>query len=151
MVFSVLDSPASITLQPIPELMPLMEVCLNPGLFCLVLNTTLRSVRQKNSKPLFTAPYPTLAPAINTYTLVTSSPSPTVPFFPITYQYHIRHSSPHMQLIFLPYMAFECRHNIQNQTASTAIPSPSSIRDISAIGKHQHLGEILKYVFSYVF
>ena len=94
---------------------------------------------------------PTLAPAINTYTLVTSSPSPTVPFFPITYQYHIRHSSPHMQLIFLPYMVFECRHNIQNQTASTAIPSPSSIRDITTIGKHQHLGEILKYVFSYVF
>ena len=47
MVFSLLDFPASITLQPIPDLMPRMEVCLNPGLFCLVLNTILRSVRQK--------------------------------------------------------------------------------------------------------
>ena len=151
MVFSLPDFPTSITLQPISDLMPLMEVCLNPGLFCLVLSTGLQSVRQKNSYPLFTAPHPTLAPAINTYTLVTSSPSPTVPFFPITYQYHIRHSSPHMQLILLPYMVLECRHNIQNQTATTAKPSPRSIRNITTIGKHQHLGEILKYVFSYVF
>ena len=86
-----------------------------------------------------------------TYTLLTPSPSPTVPFFPITYQYHIRQSSPHTQLIFLPYMVLECHHNIWNQTVSTAIPTPSSFRDITTIRKHQHLGEILKYVLSYVF
>ena len=86
-----------------------------------------------------------------TYTLLTSSPFTTVPFFPITYQYHIRHSSPHTQLIILPHMVFECRHNIWNQPVSTAIPSPSLFRDITTIRKHQHLGEILKYVLSYAF
>ena len=95
MVFSPRDFPANVTLQPIPGLMLLTEICLNPGLQCLVLHTTLWSVRQMNSQPIFTAPYPTLALACNTYTLLTSSPFPTVPFFPITYQYHIRHSSPH--------------------------------------------------------
>ena len=62
-------------------------------------------------------------------------------------QYHIRHSSPHAQLIFLPYTVFECRHNIRNQPVSTTIPSPSSFRDITTIRKHQHFGEILKYFF----
>ena len=145
------DFPANITLQPIPGLKPLTEVCLSPGIFCLVLHTTLSSVHQMNFQPIFTAPYPTLAVAFNTYTLLTSSCSPTVPFFPITYQYHIGHSSPHTQLIFLPFMVFKCLHNIRNQPVSTAIPSPSSFCDITTIGKHQHLGEILKYVLSYVF
>ena len=62
-------------------------------------------------------------------------------------QYHIRHSSPHAQLIFLPYTMFECHHNIRNQPVSTTIPSPSSFRDITTIRKHQHFGEILKYFF----
>ena len=48
-------------------------------------------------------------------------------------------------------MVFECRHNIQNQPISTAIPSASSFRNINTIRKHQHSGKILKYVFSYVF
>ena len=62
-------------------------------------------------------------------------------------QHHIRLSSPHTQLIFLPITVFECRHNIRNQPASTTIPSPSSFRDITTIRKHQHFGEILKYFF----
>ena len=44
-------------------------------------------------------------------------------------------------------MVFECCHNIRNQPVSTAIPSPSSFRDITTIGAYQHLGEILKDVF----
>ena len=48
-VFSLLDFPANVTLQPIPGLMLLTEVCLNPGLFCFVLHTTLWSVWQMNS------------------------------------------------------------------------------------------------------
>ena len=146
-VFSFPDFPANTTLQPIPGLMLLTEVCLNPGLFCFVLHTTLWSVCQMNSQLIFAAPYPTLALAFNTYTLLTSSPSPTVPFFPITYQQRIRHSSPLTQLMFVPYLVFESCHNIRNQPVSTAIPSPSSFRDITTIGKHQHLGEILKDVF----
>ena len=62
-------------------------------------------------------------------------------------QYHIRHSSLHAQLIFLPYMVFECRHNIRNQPVSTTIPPPSSFCDITTVRKHQHFGEILKYLF----
>ena len=62
-------------------------------------------------------------------------------------QYHIRHSSPHTQLIFLPYTVFECRHNIRNQPISTTIPSPSSFCDITTIRKHKHFGEIFKYFF----
>ena len=62
-------------------------------------------------------------------------------------QYHIRHSSPHAQVIFIPYTVLECRHNIRNQPVSTTIPSPSSFRDITTIRKHQHFGEILKYFF----
>ena len=69
------------------------------------------------------------------------APTPTVPYFTITYQYHIRHSSPYTQLIFLPYMVFECRHNIRNQPLSTAIPSPSSLRDITMLRKYHHLGD----------
>ena len=66
-------------------------------------------------------------------------------------QYHIRHSSPRVQLIFLPYTVFECRHNIRNQPVSTTIPSPSSFRDITTIRKHQHFIEILKYFFLMLF
>ena len=70
----------------------------------------------------------------NIYILHASSSSPKVPFFfPITYQYHIRHNSPHMKPIFLPYMVFECCRNIQNQPVSTAIPSPSSFREHMSI------------------
>ena len=62
-------------------------------------------------------------------------------------QYNIRHSSPHMQLIFLPYTVFQCRHNIRNQPVSTKIQSPSSFCNITTIRKHQHFAEILKYFF----
>ena len=147
MVFSPPDFPVNITLQPILGLMPLTDVYLNPGLFCLVLHTTLCSVRQMKPQPIFTALYPTLALVSNTYTLLTSSHSPTIPSFPITYQYHMDHSSPYTQLIFLPYMVFECRHNLRNQHVSTAIPSPSSFRDITTIRKHQHLGETVFLCF----
>ena len=133
MVFSSPDFPATITLQTIPGFMLLTKVCLNPRSFCRVLHTTLWSVHQINFQPIFTAPYPSLA---LTDTLLKSSLSPTVPFFLITYQYHTRHSSPHTQLIFLPYMVFEYRNNIRNQPVSTVIPSPSSFRDITTIKKH---------------
>ena len=43
-IFSLPDFPANITLQPILGLILLMEVCLNPSLFCFVMHTTLRSV-----------------------------------------------------------------------------------------------------------
>ena len=126
-----------------------IQVYLNTS-FCLVLHNTQWSVHQINFQPIFTAPSLT-GSSLYTYTLLTPSPSLMVPFFPITYQYHISHSSPHTQLIFLPYMVFEWHHNIQNQPISTTIPSPSLFRNISTIRKHQHFGHILKYVFSYVF
>ena len=56
-----------------------------------------------------------------------------------------------MNAMFSTYMAFECRHNIQNQPVSTAIPSPNSFRDITMIGTHQHFGKILKDIFSFFF
>ena len=89
---------------------------------------------------------------LTTYSLLfPPPPPPMVPFLPFTYQYHIRHSSPHTKLIFLPNMVFKCRHSIRNQSVSTAIPSPSSFHHITTIRKHKHLGKILTYVFSYVF
>ena len=115
-----------------------MGVCLNPILLFFVIHTTLWSVPLMNSQLIFTAL------ASNIHTFLTSSPSPKVPFFPITYQYHILHSSPHTQPIFFPYKVFECCHNIRNQPVSKAIPPASSFRDITMIGTHQHLGEILK-------
>ena len=48
-VFSLPDFPANITLKPIPGLVLLTEICLNPGLFCFVLHTTLWSVHQMKS------------------------------------------------------------------------------------------------------
>ena len=48
-------------------------------------------------------------------------------------------------------MVFECRHNIRKQPISKAIPYSSSFHNITTIGTHQHLGEILKDVFSFVF
>ena len=115
--------------------------------FCLVLHNTLWSIHRINHqiKLIFTAPYGSLAPA--------SKPIPpciwSLPHgftFSNHIQYHIRHSSPHAQLIFLLYTVFECRHKIRNQPVST-IPSPSSFRDITAIRKDQNFGEILKYFF----
>ena len=150
MVFSSPDFPADITLQPLPGLMLSTKVDLNTS-FCLVSHNTPWSVLQINFQPVFTTLYPSLALAsipIPSSHLVSL---PQFHFFPITYQYHIPHSSPHTQLIFLPYMVFECRHNIRNQPVSTTIPSPSSFCNITTIRKHQHFSEILKYVFSYVF
>ena len=120
--------------------------------FCLVLHNTLWPIHRINHQInlIFTAPYGSLAPA--------SKPIPpciwSLPHgstFSNHIQYHIRHSSPHAQLIFLPYTVFECRHNIRNQPVSTTIPSPSSFRDITTIRKHQHFGEILKYFFLMLF
>ena len=116
--------------------------------FCLVLHNTLWPIHQINHQInlIFTAPYASLARA--------SKPTPSCTWsllhgftFSINIQYHIRHSSPHAQLIFLPYTVFECRHNVRNQPVSTTIPSPSSFSDITTIRKHQHFGEILKYFF----
>ena len=60
---------------------------------------------------------------------------------------HMSQLTTHASYSFFSCMAFECRHNIRNQRVSTAIPSPSSFRDITTLGTHQHLGEILKGVF----
>ena len=135
MVFSSPIFPANITLQPLSGLMLSAKFYLNTS-FCLVLHNTLWSVHLINFQPIFTD---------------TPSPSPMVPFSPITYQYHIHHSSPHRQLIFIPYMVFQCSHNIRNQPISATILSPSSFRDITTIRKHQHFSEILNNVFSFVF
>ena len=62
-------------------------------------------------------------------------------------KYHILHSSPHVQLIFLPYTVFQCRCNVRTQPVSTTIPSPSLFSGITTIRKHQHFGDILKYFF----
>ena len=126
-----------------------IQVYLNTS-FCLVSHNTLRSVYQIKFQPIFTAPYPSLALASIPIPSSNLVPPPLFHFFQ-SYQYHIRHSSPHAQIIFLPYMVFECRHNIRNQPVSTTTPSPSSFRDITTTRKHLHFGEILKYVFSYVF
>ena len=99
-----------------------------------------------------TPPCPTPALAFNIYNLFISNPSLQVPFsfnhvsLSLTSQL-----TTHVRYIALPYMIFECRHNIRNQPISTIIPSPSSFCDITMIRKHRHFGEILKYVFSYVF
>ena len=143
-VFSLSDFPVNIIGQPIPNLMLLTGVCLNSILLFFVIHTALWSVPWMNSWLIFFALYPTVALASNIHTFLTSSPSPKVPLLPITYQYHILHSSPHTQPIFFPYKVFECCHNIRNQPVSKAIPPASSFRDITMIGTHQHLGEILK-------
>ena len=100
-----------------------------------------------NFWPIFTPPCPTLVLASDIYTLLTSSPPPQVSFFSITYHYHVRHNPSHTHAIFFPYMVFECRHNIRNQPASTAIPSPNSFCGTTTIGTHQHFGKILKDIF----
>ena len=123
------------------------EKFLNPSIYFSIIYTTLWSFPLMNSRLIFTPPCLTLALASNIYTLLRSSLSPQVPFFSITYHYHVRHNSPHTHPIFFPYMVFECRHNIWNQPVSTAIPSPNSFRDITSIGTHQYLGKNLKDVF----
>ena len=116
--------------------------------FYLVLHNTLWPIHQINHQInlIFTAPYVSLARAAKPIPPCTWF-LPHGSIFPNYIQYHIRHSSTHAQLIFLPYTVFKCRHNIRNQLVSTTIPSPSSFRDITTIRKHQYLGEILKYFF----
>ena len=58
----------------------------------------------KNSRLIFTPLCPTLALASNIYTPFISSPSSQVPFFSITYHYHLRHNSPHTHTIFFFYI-----------------------------------------------
>ena len=106
-----------------------------------IIHTTLWSSPLINSEPIFTSPYPTLALTSNIYTLLTSSPSPQVPFFQCTSQLTTQ------ETYIFPYMVFECHHNIWNLPVSTAVPSSNSFRDITAIGTHQHLGKILKDIF----
>ena len=96
------------------------------------------------SRPIFTPRCPTITLAFNIYSLLTSSLSSQVPFFSITYYYHVRHNAPHTCAVFFSYMVYECRHNIRSQTVSTAIPSLNSFRDISKVGTYQPFGKILK-------
>ena len=152
MVFSFPDFPANITPQPLSASCSLRKlawtkVYLNTS-FCLVLHNTLWPIHRINHQInfIFTAPYASLARASKSIPPCTWSLLHGFTFSNHI-QYHIRHSSPHAQLIFLPYTVFECRHNIRNQPVSTTIPSPSSFRNITTIRKHQHFGEILKYFF----
>ena len=105
-----------------------------------------------DSRFTFTPPCPAPALASNIYNLFVSNPFPQVPFsfnhVPLSLTSQL---TTHARYISLPYMVFECRHNIRNQPVSTTIPSPSSFRHITTIRKHRHFGENLKYVFSYVF
>ena len=149
MIFCSPDFPANIILKLPSGLMLSTKVYLNIS-FYLFLRHALWSVYQINFQPTFTTPYPLLALASTPIPASHLVPPPRFHFFPITYQYHIRHSSPQTQVIFLPYMMFECSHNIRNQPVSTTIPCSSSFCDITTIMK-QHFGDILKYVFSYVF
>ena len=98
-----------------------------------------------DSRFTFTPPCPAPALASNIYNLFVSNPFPQVPFsfnhVPLSLTSQL---TTHARYISLPYMIFECRHNIRDQPVSTTIPSPSLSRDITTIRKH-HFGEILKY------
>ena len=152
MVFSSPDFPANITPQPLSALCSQRkfiwtQVYLNTS-FCLVLHNTLWPIHRINHQInfIFTAPYASLARASKSIPPCTWSLLHGFTFSNHI-QYHIRHSSPHAQLILLPYTVFECHHNIRNQAVSTKIPSASSFRDITTIRKHRHFGGILKYFF----
>ena len=105
-------------------------------------------VLRKNVLP----PCPTQTLTSNIYTLLTPSshlfPPSKFHIFSITHHYHIRHNLPHKHAIFLPYMVFECCHNIRNQPVSMAIPFRNSSCDITTIETHKYLGKILKTFFS---
>ena len=101
-----------------------------------------------NSRLIFTPPCPTLALASNIYTLLTSIPPSKILIFSITHHYYIRHNSQQTHAIFLPYMVFQCRHNIRNQPVPTTIPFPNSSCDITTIETHKLFGKILKTFFS---
>ena len=102
----------------------------------------------------FTSMPPCPAPALasNIYNLFISNPSLQVLFsfnhLPLSLMSQLTR---HAHYISLPYMVFKCHRNIRNQLVPTTIPSPSSFHNITVIRKYQHLGKILKYIFSYVF
>ena len=62
------------------------------------MHTSLWSFLSVSSQPIFTPPYATLALTSNTYTLLTSSPTPGS----ITYHYQVPHNSAHTQPLFIP-------------------------------------------------
>ena len=75
-----------------------IQVYLNTS-FCLVSHNTLQSVYQIKFQPIFTAPYPSLALASIPIPSSNLVPPPLFHFFQ-SYQYHIRHSSPHKLFSF---------------------------------------------------
>ena len=147
MVFSSPDFSASITPQPLSDLMLSAKVYLNTS-FCLVLHDTLWPVHwiSHQINLIFTTPYVLQAGAskpIHSRHLVFPPRLHSLQSHPIS-----NTSQPaHVQLMFLPYTVSECRSIIRNQPVSTTIPSPSSFHDITTIRKHQYFGEILKYFF----
>ena len=122
--------PSSIPHYPLHPVSPdlfmlLTEVCLNLSIYFSIIHTISWSFPLMNSQLIFTPPCLTLALASNIYTLLTSSHSPRFHFFfnhtPISRMsqlttYHVCHNSPHTHPIFFPYMIFECRHHIRNQS-----------------------------------
>ena len=137
MVFSLRDLLTNIALQPIPGLMLLTEFCLNPNLFCFIIHTTLWSVPLVNSLPIFTPPYPTIALASNIYTILASSPSPEIPFFPTTYQYQILTADHTLNLYFSIFgIRIPSQHSkptrIHSNTISKLIPRHHYDRNTSA-------------------
>ena len=92
-------------------------------------------------------PFYGLFPALatNIYNLFISNPSPRFLFLSITCHYHLRHNSPHTH-ISLPYMVFECRHNIRNEPLST-IPFPSPFCNSTTTETHRHFEKIFIDIF----
>ena len=80
-----------------------------------------------DSRLTSTPPCPTPALASNIYNLFISNPSLQGPFsfnhVPLSLTSQL---TTHARYISLPYMVFECRHNIRNQTLFTTIPSATS-------------------------
>ena len=75
-------------------------------------------------------------------------PPPQVPFFfnhvPLSLTSQL---TTHARYISLPYMVFECRHNIRNQPVSTTIPFPSPFCNSATTETHRHFGKILIDIF----
>ena len=151
MIQLTIAHPTSVTTSRKINFMILTEVCFIQ-MWISISNTHCFMVSSlMDSRFTFTSPCPAPALASNIYNLFVSNPFPQVPFsfnhVPLSLTSQL---TTHARYISLPYMIFECRHNIRDQPVSTTIPSPSLSRDITTIRKH-HFGEILKHDFLNVF
>ena len=101
-----------------------------------------------DSRLTSTPQYTTPALASNIYKLFISNPSPQVPFsfnhVPLSLTSQL---TTHASYISLPYMIFECRHNIRNQPVSTTILFPSPFGYSTTPETHRHFGKIIINIF----